>query len=404
LGGTPRPGSSSECALRIALAAAAERGAETVLFSGRELNLPLYDPTQAERSEGARRLLSLLAKSDGIIVSSPGYHGSISGLVKNALDYIEDLRMDVRTYLDGRAVGCIVCAQGWQAAGTTLVALRSIVHSLRAWPTPLGVTVNSAVTAFAKDGSCLDVNVVTQLQIVGRQVVEFALRGSQPAARRVDTGVTLSGSWPVPSRFPVPRFCAICGGQLVHRHHREDATERLTCCSCHRVTYNSPSLLVSAYIFAEDSLLLIRRGLAPYEGKWAPPTGFVEAGESLDAAISREVFEEVGLSIPNDRYVPIGIISLPAINQAYVSFLLRLERRVAIRAASPEVLEAEWFLERHYPAGEIWDPELGRDVSWLFEMAHTGRLEFFQQTELKMRRLNGECAAPVGLYDGQWRE
>lgn len=199
----------------------------------------------------------------------------------------------------------------------------------------------------------------------------------------------------------VPRFCAFCGGELVHRHHREDATERLICSSCDRVTYNSPSLLVSGYIFAEDSLLLIRRGLAPYEGKWAPPTGFVEAGESLDAAIAREVFEEVGLSIPSDRYVPFGIISLPAINQAYVSFLLRLERRVAIRASFPEVLEAAWFPERHYPASEIWEPEFGRDVSWLFEMAHTGRLEFFQQTELKMRRLKGECAVAVGLHHGQ---
>lgn len=154
---------------------------------------------------------------------------------------------------------------------------------------------------------------------------------------------------------------------------------------------------MSAYIFAEDSLLLIRRATPPYEGKWAPPTGFVEAGESLDAAISREVFEEVGLSIPGEQYVPFGIISLPAINQVYVSYLLRLERRVAIRASPAEVLEAGWFLEPVYPAGEIWDPELGREIGWLFEMAHTGRLEFFQQTELKLRRLTGECAKVVRL-------
>ena len=51
---------------------------------------------------------------------SPGYHGAVSGLVKNALDYVEDLRDEPRPYLDGRAVGCVAIALGWQAAVTTL--------------------------------------------------------------------------------------------------------------------------------------------------------------------------------------------------------------------------------------------------------------------------------------------
>src|SRR5579863_3683031 len=99
-----------------------------------------------------------------------------------------------------------------------------------------------------------------------------------------------------------PCFCTYCGAALACRRHGNDVPERLTCTRCGTVTYNSPSLLVSAYIFAEDRLLLMRRGLAPYEGKWAPPGGFVEAGESLDAAISREVQEEVGLCLPREHY------------------------------------------------------------------------------------------------------
>lgn len=193
LGGTPRPGSSSECALRIALAAAEACGAETVLLSGRDLALPLYDPTEVERVEAARRLVMLLARSDGIIVSSPGYHGSISGLVKNALDYVEDLRGDSRAYLDGRAVGCIVCAQGWQTAGIALVTLRSIVHALRAWPTPLGVTVNSAITRFTADGACLDPAVTSQLELVGRQVLQFAKNSLRAAPRTADSSLMSSG-------------------------------------------------------------------------------------------------------------------------------------------------------------------------------------------------------------------
>ena len=72
-----------------------------------------------------------------------GVHGGPSGLIKNALDHLEELRDDERPYLDGRAIGCIVCAAGWQATATTLASLRSTVHALRGWPTPLGVTINS---------------------------------------------------------------------------------------------------------------------------------------------------------------------------------------------------------------------------------------------------------------------
>jgi FMN reductase len=99
------------------------------------------------------------------LISTPGYHGGISGLIKNALDYVEELRDDDRPYFDGRAVGCIVCADGWQTTTTTLVSLRSVVHALRGWPTPLGVAINSADT----DGDPSE-----QLELIGRQVVEFA--------------------------------------------------------------------------------------------------------------------------------------------------------------------------------------------------------------------------------------
>ncbi len=58
--------------------------------------------------------------------------------MKNAIDLLEDLRGDSRVYLDGRAVGCIVTAAGWQGCNTTLGAMRGIVHALRGWPTPLG--------------------------------------------------------------------------------------------------------------------------------------------------------------------------------------------------------------------------------------------------------------------------
>ncbi len=55
-------------------------------------------------------LVEAVRECDGLVLGSPAYHGGLSGLVKNALDYLEDLHDDAPPYLDGRAVGCIVCA------------------------------------------------------------------------------------------------------------------------------------------------------------------------------------------------------------------------------------------------------------------------------------------------------
>lgn len=174
LGGTTRPASSSERALRVSLDAAAAAGAEVVLLSAGDLDLPMYAPHHEARTQQAKRLVDLVGRADGLIVASPGYHGGISGLIKNALDYIEDLREADRVYLDGRAVGCIAAASGWQATTTTLSALRSVVHALRGWPTPLGVAINSSDPVFRPDGSIADESLAAQLALLGRQVVEFA--------------------------------------------------------------------------------------------------------------------------------------------------------------------------------------------------------------------------------------
>jgi FMN reductase len=174
VGGTIRANSSTERAMRHVLGAAEQAGARTKLICGESLQLPLYQPDNPERSDGARALVAELAQADGIILGSPGYHGSISGLVKNALDYAEDLRADPRPYFSGRAVGCIATAGGWPGAVNTLSALRDIVHALRGWPTPLGAAINTAEQVFDGDGICRAVRVAQMLDLIAEQVVIFA--------------------------------------------------------------------------------------------------------------------------------------------------------------------------------------------------------------------------------------
>ncbi len=155
------------------LRAAARAGARTCLISGPALHLPMYQPENPDRTAGARDLVHQLMKADGIILGSPGYHGSISGLVKNALDYAEDLRGEARPYFSGRAVGCIATAAGWPGAVNTLGALRDIVHALRGWPTPLGAAINSSETAFDDDGNCTVPRVAQVLDSIAAEVLGF---------------------------------------------------------------------------------------------------------------------------------------------------------------------------------------------------------------------------------------
>jgi FMN reductase len=174
VGGTFRENSSSERALELALAAAAAMGAEIVQFKAGKLDLPLYNPRDNYRSQDSEELVNLLDRCDSAIFSSPSYHGTVSGTVKNAIDYAEDLVERGVSYLQDKAIGCIGCGSGWQGAVGALNTLRSIAHALRAWPTPMGVAINTSQPTFAADGRCLDARLADQLQLVGHQVTTFA--------------------------------------------------------------------------------------------------------------------------------------------------------------------------------------------------------------------------------------
>ena len=161
--------------MRCALRAAEALGARTRLIDGAVISgLPLYVPGRTERTPDECAFITAVRECDGVIVASAGYHGSITGPIKNALDLLEDLARDDRPYLDSCAFGAIVSAFGWLACGTTLVTLRSIAHALRAWPTPYGAAFVAQGKMFEADGTPLDPKIGDQISLVARQVVDFA--------------------------------------------------------------------------------------------------------------------------------------------------------------------------------------------------------------------------------------
>jgi FMN reductase len=152
------------------------------MFDGPSLaTLPHFDPQTRERTAEERAFVQAVRKADGLVIGSPGYHGGVSGVVKNAIDLLEDTRGDARCYFDGLPVGLIVSAAGWQAGGVTLAALRGIVHAMRGWPTPVGIAINSAEQRpCAADGTLADASVAAAAALQASQIMAFQL--APPAA------------------------------------------------------------------------------------------------------------------------------------------------------------------------------------------------------------------------------
>jgi FMN reductase len=172
IGGSRRPGSSTERVITAVLAGLESQGARTRMYSGQELLFPHYEP-DAPLTPAAADYLAAVRAADAIVLGSPGYHGGISGLVKNAVDYLEELRDDAVPYLGGNAVGCVTTAYGWQAAVSTLSALRQTVHALRGWPTPYGIAMNVADGLCSLDGRFLDARADESVGIVASQIMQF---------------------------------------------------------------------------------------------------------------------------------------------------------------------------------------------------------------------------------------
>ena len=193
LGGSLRAGSRSNVVVAWCAAQCRARGAATTLFTGAELEFPFYR-SGGVPAEEVRAFLTAMAAADGVVLASPTYHGTVSGLLKNALDYVNELRDPVRPYLDGRPIGCVAVSLGAQGGGTTLATLRTIGHALRGWPTPLGVALN--------DGSAedlLDDRAQVQLSTMLDQVWTLAMANARRRTRAASVERAAPADRPAPA-------------------------------------------------------------------------------------------------------------------------------------------------------------------------------------------------------------
>lgn len=155
--------------LQVALAGAEEVGATTVLIDLREWTLPFCGaPFSPQEFPDVARLRDTIRGAQGLIWATPEYHGSFSGVLKNALDLltIDDF--------SGKMVGLLGVAAGSIGAGNALSHLRTVGRQLHAWVLPAQVSLASSYQAFNEDGTLKSADVDKRLREMGRDVARFA--------------------------------------------------------------------------------------------------------------------------------------------------------------------------------------------------------------------------------------
>jgi FMN reductase len=172
LGGSLASPSRSFFALQVALEGARETGAQTDLLDLRDLDLPMFRP-KLDAPEVVETMADKMHSAGGLIWSSPTYNGSMSGSMKNALDWLHVLARRDPPYLTDKVIGLISTAGGVQGL-QTVNTMEFIVRALRGFAIPLVVPISRAHASIDEEGAVNDEGVESQLHSLGEEVGRVA--------------------------------------------------------------------------------------------------------------------------------------------------------------------------------------------------------------------------------------
>ncbi|TAG92852.1 MAG: NAD(P)H-dependent oxidoreductase [Oscillatoriales cyanobacterium] len=166
IGGSLRAGSYSQMALNVAANRAQALGAEVEVLDLRSINLPFCNgENDYHEYPDVEKLRNAVKEADGLILATPEYHGSLSGVLKNALDLLSF------EHLDGKVVGSI-SVLGGQVNSNALNDLRVILRWVHAWVIPEQIAIAQAWKAFSPDGKLLDEKLSERFDKFAQSLVE----------------------------------------------------------------------------------------------------------------------------------------------------------------------------------------------------------------------------------------
>ena len=162
-----REDSHSTCALKILLEVASNKyGAKTRLLELRKTKLPLYNPSikSTELTNGSvLEVTEAVIWADAFVLASPDYHGSMSGTMKNFLDYFWE-------EFAGKTFGYLCTSH--EKGLTVMDQMRTAVRQCYGWSMPYGVSVNGE-RDFNTKGEINNTIVTRRLNMLARDLVAY---------------------------------------------------------------------------------------------------------------------------------------------------------------------------------------------------------------------------------------
>jgi NAD(P)H-dependent FMN reductase len=159
--GSTRTESFNKKLVRIAAAGAKAAGADVTLIDLRDYSLPLYDG-DSESNEGlppnAKKLKQLFLAHDGLLISSPEYNSSFSGVLKNTIDWVSRVEGDEKPLacFAGKTAVIMSASPGGFGGLRGLVHLRAVLGNIQVLVLPDQVAIPTAHEMFTADGSLKD--------------------------------------------------------------------------------------------------------------------------------------------------------------------------------------------------------------------------------------------------------
>ncbi|MBD1836353.1 NAD(P)H-dependent oxidoreductase [Cyanobacteria bacterium FACHB-472] len=166
IGGSLRPASQSQQALNLAAGRVQALGASVEILDLRQMQLPFCNGEKEYPGfPDVERLQKAVAEADGIILATPEYHGSLSGVMKNALDLMSFDQMS------DKVVG-LISVLGGQVNSNALNDLRVIMRWVHAWVIPEQIAIGQAWKAFSPDGKLVDEKLSQRFDEFAQSLVE----------------------------------------------------------------------------------------------------------------------------------------------------------------------------------------------------------------------------------------
>ena len=180
------------------------------------------------------------------------------------------------------------------------------------------------------------------------------------------------------------KFCPQCAAPLAWRSQLEDGGEksRLRCPACDYTHWNNPTPVLAGVVEVEGRILLARN--AAWPGKmYALITGFMEAGETPQEGIAREIAEETNLA--TDELNLIGVYDFQRMNQVIIAFHAVCHGEVRL---SPELVDYRLYEPQ---AIKCWTSGTGYAMAdWLRSRGHTPQfIEWAKRDENAAPRTEG---------------